>query len=485
MNRRYYGAAAVLLSVSVAACSNDVVSPSNDAVVRAAKAVAPSTNGEYLVLLNGNGAKSLSAKVQSLGGKVQFVHEGAGLAGVSGLTAAAAKQLLSANGVQDVQPNVEFTLAAPIAQVEADASDISIASQANPTTASRYVWQWNMRQIGANLAWAAGKLGSPTVTVAIIDSGIDYDIPDMNGLVDLARSTSFVPTDSAITATYFPTRHISDDYNGHGTNVATQVSSKAAALAGVTSRTTLISVKAIGRTGSGNSTQSLRGVLWAADHGAQVANMSLGGAFAKNELQGLVPFINRVMNYAHSKGMLIVVAAGNELADLDHDGNTYQTYCNATHVICVSATGPATATGAADAFAYYSNFGRSAVDVAAPGGNADALNGFTVSTWPWGADIASWVWSYCPKFRIAGLTAAGVPVLTACTAGNRLTGSIGTSQASPHVAGLAALILAENPGMSIDDVKDLILSSADDIGAPGTDPLFGKGRINVAKALGL
>ncbi|HKY97835.1 MAG TPA: S8 family serine peptidase [Gemmatimonadaceae bacterium] len=485
MNRRYYGAAAILLSASVAACSNDVVSPSSDAVVRTARAVTPSANGEYLVLLTGNGSKTFSAKVEALGGKVQFVHEGAGLAGVSGLSAAAAKQLVSANGVQDVQPNIEFTLAAPVAAVEADASDISIASQANPTTAARYVWQWNMRAIGANTAWAAGKLGSSNVTVAIIDSGIDYDIPDMNGLVDLSRSTSFVPSDSAITATYFPTRHLSDDYNGHGTNVATQVSSKAAALAGVTSRTTLISVKAIGRTGSGNTTQSLRGVLWAADHGAQVANMSLGGAFAKNEIQQLVPFINRVMSYAHSKGMLIVVAAGNELTDLDHNGNVYQTYCNATHVICVSAFGPAVATGSVNAFAYYSNYGRSAVDVAAPGGNADAANNLTVSAWPWGNDIASWVWSYCPKFRIASLTAAGVPVLTACSAGNRLTGSIGTSQAAPHVAGLAALILAENPGMSIDDVKDLILSSTDDVGAPGTDPFYGKGKINVAKALGL
>jgi lantibiotic leader peptide-processing serine protease len=135
--------------------------------------------------------------------------------------------------------------------------------------------------------------------------------------------------------------------------------------------------------------------------------------------------------------------------------------------------------------AYFTNLGRSAISVAAPGGNADAAHGFTPSPWPWGTDIASWVWSYCSKTRIASLTSTGVPVLTACAAGNRISGFIGTSQASPHVAGLAALLVAEIGHNHPSAIKAAIQDSADDLGQPGTDPFYGRGRINVAKALGL
>jgi subtilisin family serine protease len=362
-----------------------------------------------------------------------------------------------------------------------------INSQANPTTALRYSWQWNMRQIQADGAWALGKLGSASVTVAILDSGIDYDAPDLIGLVDLTRSTSFVPSDDAITTTYFPTRHRISDYNGHGTNVATQVSSKAFALAGVTSRTTLIGVKVLGRTGSGTSSGVLNGLLYAADAGADVANMSLGSSFAKTANKDFIKVVNQVLNYVKRKGMVVVVSAGNDASDLDHNGDVFSSYCDAKHVICVSAVGPALAsqigTAAADAPAYYTNFGRKAIDVAAPGGNADAAHNFTVSAWPWGNDIASWVWSYCSKTRIAGLTTAGVPILTACVAGNRLTGYIGTSQAAPHVAGLAALIVADQGHGKPEQIKQEIEHSADDIGPRGQDEFSSRGRINVLRAV--
>jgi subtilisin family serine protease len=252
----------------------------------------------------------------------------------------------------------------------------------------------------------------------------------------------------------------------------------------VTSRTTLMGVKVLGRTGGGTVGSVLSGVLWAADHGANVANMSLGGGFSKVAGGSLVSLINRVFNYANRAGMLIVVAAGNESEDLDHNGNEMKTYCDNVHVICVSSVGPATALLNQDAPAYYTNFGRSAISVAGPGGNADAAHGFPASARPWGNDIASWVWSYCSKTTIAGLTGTGVPILTACVAGNRLTGFIGTSQATPHVAGLAASIMAEY-GSSAVQTKQRIEKSAVDLGQPGTDPFYGRGRIDVARALGL
>jgi len=121
----------------------------------------------------------------------------------------------------------------------------------------------------------------------------------------------------------------------------------------------------------------LNGVIYAANNGADVINMSLGGPFPKAGNGRFVGLLNKVFNYARSKGVTIVVSAGNSAADLDHDGNTYWTFCNTPSVICVAATGPtalASVNGPwtdVDAPAYYSNFGRSAVDVAAPGGNND------------------------------------------------------------------------------------------------------------------
>src|SRR6185503_10352943 len=137
--------------------------------------------------------------------------------------------------------------------------------------------------------------------------------------------------------------------------------SKAFALAGVTSKTTLIGVKVLGRTGSGSTSGVLNGILWAADHGADVANMSLGSSFLRHNAPGIEGFFNKVFNYAKNKGMVIVVSAGNDEVDLQHNGNGYSAYCDAPHVICVSAVGPALGsqigTPLADSPAFYTNFG--------------------------------------------------------------------------------------------------------------------------------
>jgi subtilisin family serine protease len=444
-------------------------------------------------LLSFNGAgvpSSFAAQAKSLGGTVIYSNAKAGFAYVSGLTAAAATQLGASTKAIDVQADTVVSLDTPHAATYVRGSDVA-ASTAQPAAAFFYSWQWDMRLIDADKAWAAGKLGSKSVTVAILDTGIDYDSPDLNGLVDLSRSTSFVPSDDAITQKYFPSRSVISDYNGHGTNVASTVSSNALVFAGVTSKTTLIGVKVLSASGRGSTGAILSGVLWAADHGADVANMSIQGSFVKAGNGRLVATINRVMAYAKQQGMLVVVAAGNSETDLDHDGNAFQDFCSATHVVCVSSVGPVIAsqafpqlTPAADQPAFYTNFGRSAIDVAAPGGNADPSFA-VVSNWPWGPDIASWIWSFCSKTSIEKFTSTGVPVLSICAEGDILAGDIGTSQATPHVSGLAALLVAEKGHSNPSQIKNAIEKSAIDLGQPGTDPYYGKGRIDVARALGL
>ena len=156
-------------------------------------------------------------------------------------------------------------------------------------------------------------------------------------------------------------------------------------------------------------------------------------------------------------------------------------------MVCVSSVGPVTALLNQDQPAFYSNFGRQAISVAGPGGSADVSSGdgsvahpFPHSPRPWGSDFASWVWGFCPKNQLAGFTAAQIPVLAGCQSGGFLNGFIGTSQASPHVAGLAALLIAEFGKGNPSQIKHMMESSADPI-----DPAYGSGRINVKNALGL
>jgi subtilisin family serine protease len=476
---------AVALTALAACADQQPVAPRmSSPLTRSANAAPAASN--YLVLAKSHFGADFAAQVAALGGSVVAEHQGAGFAVVSGLSATTAAQLAQASDIARVDADAVVSLNVPVKPAQADmpaAADASATSAANPASAAFVSWQWNMKAIRADAAWAAGKLGDRGVTVAILDTGIDYDDPDLNGLVDLSRSTSFVPSDNAVRAQFFPGRNDISDFNGHGTNVAAQVSSNAVVFAGVTSRTTLMGVKVLGANGNGSFGAILNGVLYAADHGADVANMSLGGAFLKTGAGSLTSELNRVFNYAKNHGMLMVIAAGNDAEDLDHNGNETAAFCDMVHVICVSAMGPATATGRVDTPAYYTNFGRSAISVAGPGGNADAAHGFPASVWPWGPDIASWVWSFCSKTRIAGFTPTGTPVLTACAAGNRLLGFIGTSQATPHVAGLAALLVSLDGHGRPDAIRHAIEHSADDLGQPGTDPVFGKGRINVANAI--
>lgn len=398
------------------------------------------------------------ATVASLGGSVELTDAALGMASVSGLSAEGAASLARHGGVLAVEPDHEVSLDPQVIEGAEALSDV-IQSPANPATAFFYPRQWNMRVIRANSAWAAGRLGSSSVKVAILDTGLDYTHSDMVGRVDMTLSTSFITTDPIPVG-----RPAWLDRHYHGTHVGATVSSNANAAAGVTSRVKLIAVKVLSASGSGSTSGVLAGIRYAADAGADVINMSLGSAFSKSSFPGFVSVINRAINYANRKGTTIVVAAGNAGWDLDHNGNGFAAYCNAPNVICVSATGPTSQRSVngpwanIDALAGYSNFGRSSINVAAPGGNG-----------------ATFVWAACNRFSLI------VPI---CGTGTFILGVRGTSMAAPHVSGLAAL-LAEQYGKSPAKIRAAIQKGAIDLGAPGTDPAYGKGRIDVPNSIGL
>ncbi len=417
----------------------------------------------HILRYSGSIPVSFKSSLATIDGALVSLNSGAGLAVVSDLTDEEAAALAKQTGAADVLPDVDVRLRLG-GLGEASDPRIAIASSPSPENAAVYSWQWHLRAIGADKAWAAGRLGSPGVTVAVIDTGVSYEHPDLAGRVDLSRSVSFVPSDDAVVASLFPGRHPVTDLFYHGTHVAATISSNAQLAAGVTSNVTIIGIKVLSRWGEGTFSGVLDGLLWAADHGADVANLSLGDTLPKEGNGRYVAMIQQAFNYAHRKGTLVVVAAGNESTDLDRDKKSFSMYCDAPNVVCVSATGPTSAAGNAgpwtgvDEFASYSNYGKS-ISVSAPGGTGPGR-----------------IWAACSKTSL---------LVPSCQFSDEVLGIGGTSMAAPHVAGLAALLVEDIGHGRPAQVKHRLQKTADDLGERGKDPLYGHGRINVPRALGL
>jgi subtilisin family serine protease len=448
-------------------CSDELTSPpeSQDQTGFTAQQIAPDlseapTAERYLVGFKGKAPKKLEGEVARLGGAVDAVFEKFGVAIVSGIGADGADAIGKVKGVDFVELEPMFEIGLPTVG-EAQSADAGVASPSDPTGAFFYQlgWQWHMTAANAEGAWSAGRLGSPDVTVAVLDGGIDYTHLDLQGLVDMDRSANFIgDPDEFYRQLYFPTSEPFVDLQYHGTHVAATVASNALVGAGVTSMTTIMAVKVCNLFGSCPGAAIFEGFVHAVDNGADVINMSLGGGFYKKDFPGYVSVVNRLFNYAKRNGVTVVVSAGNDALDLDHEANLFKTYCDAPHVICVSATGPTSSDDIffgpfyeIDAPASYTNFGRSAISVAAPGGND---GGF--------------VWEACSSFSL----------FIFCPGGTYILGLGGTSMSAPHVSGLAALLVEEygrNPGR----IKAAIQKGADDLGQRGTDPYYGKGRINI------
>jgi lantibiotic leader peptide-processing serine protease len=472
--------------VALAACSDEVTPLETSAAVPSFSESEGSDT--YLVRFKGNGVPAgFASQVAALGGEVIFAHP-VGIAAVSGLNTAAAGQLAATPEIAAVDADA-YTLLEEGDATSVEAAEAAIESPANPTTAVRYPRQWNMQVIKANQAWAAGKLGSASVKVGILDTGLDYLHPDLVGRVDLALSKSFLSaTENARVTANNPGAHEVADLHYHGTHVGSTVASNGYLAAGVTSGITLVGLKvctpgnaANGWNASCPTSGTLAAILYAADNGIPIINMSLGGTFNRRDgsAQGgfgpsFLATINQVFNYAHRKGTTVVVSAGNSKLDMDHDGNGYKTYCSVPTVICVSATGPTSATtingpwANIDALASYSNFGRSSVSVAAPGGN-----GVGITAACSGMTIYPSILVCRNRFFTSAASWSAFSIAIS-----------GTSMATPHVTGLAALIASEG-NTSPAHIRSRLQQSADDLGEAGVDASYGKGRINVAAALGL
>lgn len=315
-----------------------------------------------------------------------------------------------------------------------------------------YPYQWHLPLIEADRAWDEGATGAG-VRVAVLDTGIWYTHADLDNNVDFASSASFVP---------YTTDFLDD--NGHGTHVAGIIVAEDNAMGsiGVAPYATLIAVKVLDSTGWGAWSWILGGVVHAVQENADIINMSLRGYIKKSgnlpfytsrDASQLLAVMNKTLNWAASQDSLVVVAAGNEYTNLNHIWEYAIIPSEAGNCIAVSATGPT------DEPAYYTNFGTSVIWTAAPGGD------FSIDD-PYGG-----VFSTIPP-------PSGSP-----PGYHWYTWMQGTSMAAPNVAGVAALIIEKYGPMSVGRLKNHLAQTADDLGKPGKDHYYGRGRINAYKAV--
>ncbi|WIM94936.1 S8 family serine peptidase [Actinoplanes oblitus] len=295
--------------------------------------------------------------------------------------------------------------------------DVKAVALEAPTGSDLYrPKQWDLATMRATDAWQ--KSTGAGVTVAVIDTGVDATNVDLTGKVLTGWDATTDKAGGNI------------DPNGHGTHVAGTIGAVTGNTIGVSSvapDAKILPVRVLGADGSGYMSDAAEGIVWAADNGAQVINMSLGAS-------SQVTAVTNAIAYARGKGVTVVAAAGNERTS----GSPTSYPAAEAGVIAVAAT------DSADKVASYSNAG-SYVDVAAPG---SAI----LSTYP-------------------------------AALGSSYGTMSGTSMASPHVAALAALLKAAQPSLTPDQIEKAMETSAVDLGTAGKDNDFGYGRVDAVAAL--
>lgn len=274
--------------------------------------------------------------------------------------------------------------------------------------------QWSLDKIGANIAWEFST--GEEIIVAVIDSGIDPNHPDLVGRVVTGYNFYDNTTDTT-------------DLCGHGTHVSGIIAgatNNAIGMAGVAHQAKIMPLKVIGDDCLGNYSRLMQAIIYAVDHGVRILSITSGGGYDHNGLHDAI-------KYAESKGVLVVVAAGNRGNDLPfYPGSFAESFTTA-------------GTDQNDHQYVNSNYGQQ-IDMSAP---------------------ATTIYSAYYN----------------ATDGSTYAYMSGTSMAAPHVAAVAALILAVDPKLPLDALKNALIDSAADLGEPGWDPIFGWGRLTAWRAV--
>ncbi len=318
--------------------------------------------------------------------------------------------------IAQLRKRSEVEIAEPDAQMQLSPTDMKQTAPVTEPTHEGfpndplYPKQWHMRQIGMPAAW---KLADGNgVIVAVLDTGVGYeDYKNFHLLPDLKGITFVDPYDFVANS-----KHANDDH-GHGSHVTgtiAQVTNNGIGVAGVARNVRIMPLKVLSGSGSGSVGGIADAIRYAADKGAKVINMSLGGAFPSKVLA-------KAVKYAHDKGVTVVCAAGNESRGRVGYPAAYP------GAVAVSATQND------EAITFYSNYGKD-IDIAAPGGNTRDSSGGRNN--PDGGVLQNTI-------------VIGDPTKDGYFA------FMGTSMAAPHVAGVAALVVGE--GVTDPDAVEQVL----------------------------
>jgi serine protease len=334
-------------------------------------------------------------------------------------------------------------------------SDASCRGKASWTNDRCAGTQWGLTTIKAPGAWSTTR--GAGVVVAVVDTGSDFKHPDLRGKLlrvpgsNMVKNTAYGCSFMPATAGARRSRAVAQDDHGHGTHVAGIVAAATGngiGVAGVAPRAKVLPVKVLDRTGHGDDRDVARGICFAVRHGAKVINLSLGDdPVSSIVVQGNGADTNKAIAYAYARGVSVIIAAGNDaFPACDFPASN-------TKALCVGAV------DRRGLKAPYSNFGLS-IGVVAPGGPASLQ-----------CDNED-IWSTFLASKKQSCGRDGYEPLA------------GTSMATPHVAGVAALIVSRFGRRATPSfVYDRLRSTADDLGVPGEDPFFGYGRVNALRAV--
>ncbi|MEU4045064.1 S8 family serine peptidase [Streptomyces antibioticus] len=350
---------------------------------------------------------------------------------------------------------------------KAQAEKIRAASAATPESEPLEADQWDLRAIGADKA-AKINPGSRKVTVAVIDTGVDDTHPDLAPNFSASQSANCVGGVADTTpGAWRP--YTADDY--HGTHVAGEIAAarNGVGVAGVAPGVKVSGIKVSDPdTGLFYPENVVCAFVFAADHGVEITNNSyyvdpwLYNCLDDPDQKAIVDAVNRAQLYAQKKGTLNLASAGNSNHDLDSDAIVDASSPNDTTpyertidphacfdiptqlpgVVTVSAT------GVNKLKSYYSTYGKGVVDIAAPGGDG--------------------------RYQIPDTPSKNGRILS--TMPNNSYGFLqGTSMASPHAAGVAALLKSEHPWASPAQLQALLKAQADNPGCPESYDQDGNG----------
>ncbi|MDN3297805.1 S8 family serine peptidase [Streptomyces ficellus] len=459
-----------------------VATASASPTTQEAPATAVATNGpkmSYVVNVTGgqSTAKAVKKAIAAAGGTVVIAYDQIGVIVVHSQNPEFAKTIRGVRGVKSAGATRTAPLTAqtttdvktaeqPLSAAEAQAAAAEAADGQDPFEPL----QWDLPAIKADKAHEK-SLGSKKVTVAVLDTGVDDTHPDLAPNFDRTASANCVTGAPDTTeGSWRPGPQESD----HGTHVAGTIAAakNGVGITGVAPGVKVSGIKVSTPDGFFYTESVVCGFVWAAEHGVEVTNNSYYVDpwlyTCKNDAdQGaLVEALQRATRYAERKGAVNVAAAGNSRTDLASDEVVDKSSPNDTTPVervvdpsecpdvptMLDGVVTVSATGAKGLKASYSNYGLGVVDIAAPGGDSTA---------------------YQPPQApaVSGLILSTLP-------GGRYGYKGGTSMASPHVAGVAALIKSTRPYASAAQVKALLYKQADDMACTDPYDINGDGTVD-------